>query len=65
MTYNYFLDASTNVFGPGTGAIYGSNVLCTAEEDQLADCTYSTDISECTHFLDAGLTCTRDRMSHA
>ncbi len=64
----FFSDARTNnslAFGPGNGAIYGTSILCTAEEDQLADCTFSNDVSACTHSLDAGLTCNRDRMSHA
>ncbi len=47
-------------FAGGSGAIYGSAVVCTGEEEKLSDCTYDIDISTCGHANDAGVNCTVD-----
>ncbi len=60
-----FSDASANdtsLFGPGNGPIYGTNLRCTAEESRLVDCVFDADVSSCSHAMDAGITCTQDRM---
>ena len=43
-------------FGTGTGRIWLDNVQCTGSEQQLANCTASSNGS-CTHAQDAGVRC--------
>ena len=49
--------AVTSLFGPGFGNVYGTNVQCTGNEQRFTDCTFSQDVSSCTHANDAGITC--------
>ena len=36
------------------------NVGCTGEEASLADCSYTRSYTACSHFEDAGVTCSGD-----
>ena len=62
-----FADAVANegdVFARGTGAIYGSAVVCNGEEEKLAECQYDMDVTSCGHANDAGVTCTVECKLH-
>lgn len=43
--------------GQGTGQIHLVNLQCVGNEDGIANCSYSTDTSSCTHMQDAALRC--------
>ena len=54
----FLVDANVStMFGPGTGGIYGTSVQCAGTEDRFTSCTFSRDVSSCTHVNDAGVTC--------
>ena len=44
-------------YGSGSGSIYLNNIQCTGDELSLSNCSFSTDIDECTHEQDAGVSC--------
>ena len=44
-------------FGQGTLPILLDDVACTVYESRLIDCPYSSQTSDCTHSLDAGVQC--------
>ena len=44
-------------FGQGTLPILLDDVACTVYESRLIDCPYSSQTSDCTHSLDAGVRC--------
>ena len=55
-----FIDSTAQrggTYPAGTGPIWGTNVVCTSEEDRLVDCGFSSDTNSCTHSNDAGVTC--------
>jgi receptor-type tyrosine-protein phosphatase Q len=50
-------------FGQGSGSILMSLVGCTGSESRLIDCSYSSSISGCSHYDDAGVQC-QTRCTH-
>ena len=47
-------------FGPGVGPILMASVDCTGNEKSLIECnTRSCDVTTCSHYNDAGVTCER------
>ena len=56
--YEYSRSADTRAYyGPGRGRIWLRNVTCDGGESKLTDCTHSTDVDNCDHFYDAGVSC--------
>ena len=44
-------------FGASNGPIAWSQLNCAGTESSIHDCSYSLDISGCTHTLDVGISC--------
>ena len=49
--------AVTASFGSGSGPIHLDDVGCSGSESVLANCSYSSDTSDCSHSQDAGVRC--------
>ena len=47
-------------FGTSNGPIIWSEVSCAGTESSIFDCSYSLDVSGCTHDLDVGISCITD-----
>ena len=51
---------STDYFGPGVGPILMASVDCTGSEESLLECSQrACDVTSCSHYNDAGVTCER------
>jgi len=50
-------------FGQGSGPIYLDNVTCSETEARLIDCSYDRSTSDCSHSMDAGVTCGTECMN--
>ena len=48
---------SSAYFGQGSGPIVMDNLDCTGNEEAITDCSYDPDVSDCSHFEDAGVVC--------
>ena len=48
---------SSAYFGQGSGPIVMDNLACTGNENAITDCLYDPDVSDCSHFEDAGVVC--------
>ncbi len=48
---------SSAMFPAGTGPIHVGSLGCTGSENNLTDCSFNLDVSQCSHSNDAGLQC--------
>ena len=46
------------MFGEGTGSVWLDNVRCSGIEERLVDCPRNLGTHDCSHYEDAGVTCT-------
>ena len=53
----YFYDGDYTQFGPGSGPIWLSDVLCTGSENRLLHCHYRNKTYRTTHKDDVGFSC--------
>ena len=56
----------SSVFGQGSGSIWLDSVMCTGSESKLSECGHLGIgvTSNCDHFNDASVTCSRDFSKH-
>ena len=59
---------NVNIFGPGTGRIFLSNIMCSSSDKTLSGCGHKTvgvTACECDHYKDVGITCNSKFISYS